>query len=672
MGRRRSVGRNITEVREPISEPTAMKAATTLQSDSASDHPQQTPGRAWSRAVPLVAAIAALLYAGGHLAWYRTTPLGQVPVMDEQENLLLAEALFRGNLPTEPFYRAMGYPLLLAVLRACGVSAPALFSAALVLGVVCHAVNAALAARVAHLWFGRLAGCATGVLYALNPVLVHYATQALDATPALTFFLLGLAVLASGFLRPPQPSRIGDASSASALAPPAKPAPSRLRIPDSGFPFHASAWIVASLAWAIATAIRPNYLLAWLVLPILAAALRSPRPKALRALAAATGAIVFVALAAWQWRVSGVVGVLPWQGAYNLWAANGPGAHGRYFVQRAQVPTSQATLNPTRDESVFLYQQETGHAPASISALNTHWRQRFIEYVTSHPIEWFGLLVRKSYALFNDWEQYNNKTYAFHQARSPWLRWNPLSWGVLIVLSALGAARLIRERRGVAKFTGAVAAALAIGVLLFFVSARFRLPLAALVAILAGGAFGVPRSWRSWPSRARLTTAVALAGVAVLTFSRFDGVRDRRTFVEDHALLARAAERTGAFELAWAEANAALALNPQHPDALRVAVIVYFNLLVMGHEAPAPEIRWLDLARQFLTSAKDDAPELQAIDRTVSPTGLSGAPLEAWDEPLVRLAGASLEIAPPSGVSPGDPRRAAEVLQRIFAPTAKP
>jgi hypothetical protein len=44
-----------------------------------------------------------------------------------------------------------------------------------------------------------------------------------------------------------------------------------------------------------------------------------------------------------------------------------------------------------------------------------------------------GQLGRKVYALLNDWEQYNNKTYAFHQARSPWLRWNPLSWGVLLV-----------------------------------------------------------------------------------------------------------------------------------------------------------------------------------------------------------------------------------------------
>jgi hypothetical protein len=30
-------------------------------------------------------------------------------------------------------------------------------------------------------------------------------------------------------------------------------------------------------------------------------------------------------------------------------------------------------------------------------------------------------MARKTYYLFNDFEPYNNKTYAFHQARSPWL-----------------------------------------------------------------------------------------------------------------------------------------------------------------------------------------------------------------------------------------------------------
>jgi hypothetical protein len=68
-----------------------------------------------------VIAAVALVYAGGHLAWYRTTPLGQVPVMDELENLGLGETIVRGMLPAEPFYRSPGYPLRA---RCCTRSTP--------------------------------------------------------------------------------------------------------------------------------------------------------------------------------------------------------------------------------------------------------------------------------------------------------------------------------------------------------------------------------------------------------------------------------------------------------------------------------------------------------------------------------------------------------------------
>jgi hypothetical protein len=54
-------------------------------------------------------------------------------------------------------------------------------------------------------------------------------------------------------------------------------------------------------------------------------------------------------------------------------------------------------------------------------------------------------MARKAYALLNNWEQYNNKTYAFHKALSPWLSWNPLCWGLLLVLGpSPAAARLAR------------------------------------------------------------------------------------------------------------------------------------------------------------------------------------------------------------------------------------
>jgi hypothetical protein len=112
-----------------------------------------------------------------------------------------------------------------------------------------------------------------------------------------------------------------------------------------------------------------------------------------------------------------------------------------------------------------------------------------------------------------------------------------------------------------------VCAACAASILLVFVSARFRLPLAALAAVLAGGALASPAFWKPWSGgrRAALAAAVALAGL--LSFSSFDGVDDPSTFVQDHVLLARAAFTVGDDATAAAEASEALKLQPWHPDA---------------------------------------------------------------------------------------------------------
>lgn len=511
-----------------------MSWASVATHSSLRDSSSQAGPRLRRIAVALPAALA-FGYALAHLDWYLGTPLGRVPVLDERENLDLAGALFGGTLPHEPFYRAPGYALLLCLLRAAGVAQAGLFPAALVLGVFLHAASAALAARLAFCWFGLGAALAAGLLVALDPVLVHYATQALDATLGLNLFLLGMVFL-SGALAAPK---------------------------------RASPWTGAGLSWAAATLVRPNYLFAWLVLPLLAAFGGAGRGRRLAASAGA-GILLLGIAALWQWSLCGVSGFLPWQGAYNLWAANRPGSNGRFYTQQVSLSAELARANPARSESIYLFQKETG-GPVDIGTMNAFWRHRFLAEVSAHPLRWAGLEARKAYALLNNWEQYNNKTYAFHKARSPWLRWNPVGWGVFLILGVAGAARLAFESPRTALALGVVAASLAVSILLFFVSARFRLPLVGLLGALAGGALARPGFWRGWPARRRgaLAGAVVLAGF--LAFTRFGGVADRSTFVQDHALLARAAYTVGDDATALAEAREALKLQPWHPDAAAVA-----------------------------------------------------------------------------------------------------
>src|SRR5882724_3234731 len=181
----------------------------------------------------LLILLVALVYGLAQFSWYAATPLGRVPVLDERENFTLAEQIAGRSLPPEPFYRALGYPLLLAGLRAGGISEPSLPPAALLLGVALHALSAVLTGALARRWFDDpKAGLFAGMSVALNPVLLNEALQRLDGTLGTVLFLAGLVSLA------------GDGKTRS-VAP----------------AVAASAW------WALAALTRPQFLLVWLALP---------------------------------------------------------------------------------------------------------------------------------------------------------------------------------------------------------------------------------------------------------------------------------------------------------------------------------------------------------------------------------------------------------------------
>jgi Dolichyl-phosphate-mannose-protein mannosyltransferase len=524
----------------------------------------------------LIVVAAALAYGLAHFNWYAATPLGQVPVLDEKENLTLAAQVFGGTLPPEPFYRAMGYPLLLAGVRFAGATAGQLPLAALLVGVVLHALSALLIARLAQRWFDDdRAGAVAGLLAAFNPVFVDSAMQRLDGTLGMVLFVAGLVCLALERDRP-----------------------ARWQLP------------AASVWWSLAVLTRPQYLTFWLILPFAWVARHRTRGAAVQALlAVVVGAAPFLAEGLWQRSVGGEFRILPWQGAYNLWAANRPGSNGRYYQQSLNLAYSGQSANPARQESGILYRMETGRTQATIDEMNAYWRQRFLGQVVRHPITWFGLLVQKTYALLNDWEQYNNKTYAFHKALSPWLRFNPLGWGVLLVLGVAGAWRLQARDVKLAGVLALIAAAGTAGVLIFYVSGRFRLPLAALLCASAGGALARPLFWRQLPLACRRALAATLLVAGLITFSAFAGVRDHRTIVQDHLLVASAAQAVGDDDEAWSQALAALSLDPSRVDADEFVVTSGFNRLITGDLPESDFAAWHVSARRLLAVPAAGSPD---------------------------------------------------------------
>jgi hypothetical protein len=305
-----------------------------------------------------------------------------------------------------------------------------------------------------------------------------------------------------------------------------------------------------------------------------------------------------------QMAVSGDFRVMPTQGSYNLWAANKPGAHGRYFVQSIHLPVQTVHENPTRIETRLLFERETGRTDASFDEINAYWSARLRAAVLDDPAGFAGRLLRKVYFFFNDFDQYNNKSYFVHKERSPVLRLNPIGWGLVLLVASAGLVvawdRLSGPRLAMVL---AVGVATAIPVLLTFVSGRFRMPHTALLCICAGGMAECAVWWRSVDSR-RVWMLLAILGLlAGFAFSRLARVHDTKTAVQDHILMADAAVQVGADLEAWEHAGRALEANPEQVDALAWRVSSYFNLLLTGQALPGDEPAWADAARRFLRLA---------------------------------------------------------------------
>ena len=155
--------------------------------------------------------------------------------------------------------------------------------------------------------------------------------------------------------------------------------------------------------------------------------------------------------------------------AFNFWIGNHAGASGCYGYQ-ALIPAA-------------------GEPPAASSA----WFGRAFEFVFSQPLAWLALTCKKLalFAFSPDGdvpEQSNIRLYGLSYA--PWLFFLP---GTL-ALGAAALAGVVFLHRDKRSFAGGYVIALSYcaGVVLFFYEDRFRAPLAALYAVLAG--YGIARA----------------------------------------------------------------------------------------------------------------------------------------------------------------------------------
>lgn len=563
----------------------------------------------------ILSVLLAVGLNGMFALYFMVDPLGLSPVLDGRENFAWARWIAAGELPPEPFYRALLYPAILALFAKVGLLSGAVATA---FGVTCHLLSAWLTGLIARrIWRRDAAAWCAGLLYALYPVAMWFSVQVLDISFAITLFLAAFWLL--------------------------------LRAYDEGR--SRSAWcgalIAAGLAGGAAVLVRPNFLPAVLLLPCLPLLLRwvgggVPRWSeggASLLLAVVLGGVLLLQ-GLLNLRIGGEFRILPWQGAYNLYAGNREGANGKFYQQRVNFEALPEGMNTTRAESEYFYREAVAtEAKPSVSAMNTYWRGRLVEEVAAEPLRWLGLMGRKVFYVFNDWEQYNNLTYAFHKERFPILRLNPLGWGVLVLAAfagiALGWPQLDKRRAGALAL---LIAAYTAGLLLFFVSARFRLPLAAPLSVFAGGLvyFSAARIRGLGGARGCILATVGCL-LALLCYGNWFEAKSRESFIQDELLLATASMAVGEDLLALENAEAVLVRDPERIEAQRIRLSALYNLWLQAVEPGERAAWWSQMEVVAEAIARPDAAAVFIRGVLAWRNGQAAAAVGHWTEGVARF-----------------------------------
>jgi 4-amino-4-deoxy-L-arabinose transferase-like glycosyltransferase len=481
-------------------------------------------------------------------------PLVLAPQLDAAQNMAFGIQMLTGGGPAEPFYRSPVYPFVLALL----ISVSGSHHLAILFGFTCHLGNAVMVVQLGRtLGLRPLSSQLAGCLYAVYPVCLFHSFLLLDTTFAIFLFLAGLNLILKGKK-------------------------------------SSSLWVIGILFTGLAALTRPHFLLAVWILPLALlfySGERSPRRSVLH-LALLT--VVFLTMGVVNLTRSGEFRILPWQGAYNLWTANKPGANGLYLQQEVDVTNMGGEQeNPAKLESIYLFQQShpDRSPPFDIGEMNAYWRGRFLEHAIANPGAVLRLWAYKLYALLNQHEQYNNLTYGFHRHEITFLRYNPLGWGLLFSLAAIGVVVLIREKPRHAGLLLLLVVAIASLMIVFYASSRFRLLLVPFLFIPLGFALERLFELRSTPRRWLFYLIPGLIA-ATVSFSSFAGINSTRTHIQDQLLLANAHADLG-HDVASAQwAKEVLKDQPSRREALRNYTISYFNLALLNDPRRAQFGNW--------------------------------------------------------------------------------
>jgi tetratricopeptide (TPR) repeat protein len=416
----------------------------------------RTPG--FDRRLPalLLAVFAvAILFRGLYWLEVRSLPLFQEPTGDAATHLAMAHEIAQDGLAAphgSPYTQAPLYPFFLRGAEALGLGLDGVRAIQFLLGAAGAVLLALLGFRLAGFPGAAVAGLG-GALY--GPF-IFFEGELLSIS--LAVFLVEAGLVLWGRRR---------------------------------------AALLAGLAWGLAALAQPNLLLFAVAVAVVAVAvprrLRLPRRTAAWLLL--LGILAPAALTGIRnLAVSGEPVLISSNGGINYFIGNNPATDGTFHL-----PADSGLLN--RPEGLFTSARETAeHAagrPLSAAQVDRWWGLRGLDFWIAQPGHALGLFARKVLLALNNFEVPNHYDFGYFRGKAVVL-WLLPTLGWLLPLGGVGLVLALRRRQWLLPLGFLV---VLVSVAAFFVTARYRLPLAVFLWPAAGLTVERVLAWRRVPRR---------------------------------------------------------------------------------------------------------------------------------------------------------------------------
>lgn len=279
-------------------------------------------------------------------------------------------------------------------------------------------------------------------------------------------------------------------------------------------------------------------------------------------------ALVLFPVAVRNYTVGGGFYLTTSQFGSNLYIGNSPRADGSYVALRE----GRGSPEYERLDATELAEAARGRR-LSPSEVSSYWTGETLAYVASRPGDWLRLMARKVWLLLSSTEIIDTESQESHAEYSLPLALLGRVWhfGILLPLAVIGAVALWPERRRLWPVY-ALTIAYAGSVVVFFVVARYRLPLVPLLIVFgAAGTLAIANAVRrARPGLAVRTVPVAawaVAAVAILVSNwPLHSAASQRAITENN--LGTALQEGGRTEEAIERYRRAITLRPGYAPAM--------------------------------------------------------------------------------------------------------